>query len=777
MSQKHKITKISSIILGILFIFVVFIILILSPVAKQLIEKYDEQLTGRQITMDRVYANPFTGNVHISNLKIYELRSDSVFVSAKSVNVKIALFKLFSKTLEFSSIALNHPDIMIERSNNGINFIDIIRKFTPDKSKNRPSNFHVNFLRFKINDGIFHYREKSVPVNFMIRKVFLECPGKRWNSDSIDVKYSFFSGTRKGDMIGNFSMNVKNLNYRLDVIVHTFDLLVLVPYIINLKNFGSFSAFLDANLKVKGNFKEASDVTFTGMLAINKFHFGIRPGMDYGSIDKFQLAIFQLSPKENKYLFDSVSIIRPYFMYEKYDKSDNLQKMFGKKGSKLSGGTQNSSSFNLLTAIGIYIEKLSENFFKSDYKMNRLAIYNGNFIYNDYSLVNKFSLNLKPVNILSDSIDRNQNRIKITLQTGIKPSGALKVALSINPRDSSVFDMNYSLQRLPATLFNPYFISYTSYPLNRGIVELNGNWKVRNGYLKSNNHLKIIDLRLAKRIDNKDAKKLPMKLIMSVIRDKGNVIDYQIPVTGNLKRPKFNIKDVIRDALVNMIEKPFTTPYRINVKNTETDIEKALTFKWEIRQSSPDANQLKFINHMADFLSRNKTASIIVHPQLYVQKEKEDIALFRGKKMYFMTLNHKNQGVFSKNDSDYVEKMSVKDPKFNAYLNDHTKSRLIFTTQEKCALLIGSGKIKGQLHQLMINRENAFIQPFIKKGVMKQVKFTPSKSVIPFNGYSFYKIKYRGEIPEVLVNAYNKMNDLNNESPRKAYKKDRLKVR
>jgi len=28
-----------------------------------------------------------------------------------------------------------------------------------------------------------------------------------------------------------------------------------------------------------------------------------------------------------------------------------------------------------------------------------------------------------------------------------------------------------------------------------------------------------------------------------------------------------------------------------------------------------------------------------------------------------------------------------------------------------------------------------------------------------------------------LVNAYNKMNDLNNESPRKAYKKDRLKVR
>jgi len=777
MNQKHKIIKISSIILGILSIIIIFIILIISPVAKHLIEKYDEQLTGRQITMGRVYVNPITGYVHISNLKIYELRSDSLFVSVKSVNAKIALFKLFSKTLEFSSITLNHPDILIERSSSGINFIDIIRKFTPDKTKNRPSNFHVNFLGFKINDGIIHYREKSVPVNFMIRKVFLECPGKRWNSDSIDVKYSFFSGTHKGDMIGNFSMHVKNLNYRLDVIVHTFDLLVLEPYIIDLKNFGSFSANLEANLKVKGNFKEASDVTFTGMLAINKFHFGIRPGMDYGSIDKFQLAIFQLSPKKNQYLFDSVSIIHPNFKYERYDKSNNLQKMFGKKGSRLSGRTQNPSSFNLLTTIGIYIEKLSKNFFKSDYKINRLAIYNGNFVYNDYSLINKFSLNLKPVNILSDSIDKNQDRIKITLQTGIKPSGTLKVALSINPADSSEFDMNYSLQRLPATLFNSYFISYTSYPLNRGIVELNGNWKVRKGYLKSSNHLKIIDLRLANRIDNKDAKKLPMKLIMSVIRDKGNVIDYQIPVTGNLKRPKFNIKDVIRDALVNIIEKPFKTLYRINVKNTENDIEKALTFKWEIRQSSPDANQLKFINEMAEFLSLNKTASIIVQPQIFVQKEKETIELFDARKMYFMTFKHKDQSEFTKNDSIYVDRMSVKDHKFNIYLNKHTKSRLVFTTQEKCALLIGSKRIKIKLNQLTINRKNTFIQPFIKKGVMKQIKFTPSKTVIPFNGYSFYKIIYQGEIPEILSTAYNKMNGLNNESPRKAYKKDRLKVR
>ena len=777
MNQKHKILKISSIVFGIIMILVICIILLISPITKHIIEKYDLQYTGRKITMDWVYVNPFTGYFHFKNLHVYEFKSDSLFFTSKSVNVDINIHKLFSKTIELSSITLNQLTIIVDKKKKEFNFSDLIRKFTPKKTESKPSNIHVNLLNIKINDGIIRYREKSVPINYYIKNVYLECPGKRWDSDSIDVKYSFFSGTHPGDMEGDFSMNVKNLNYRLRVVTHNFDLRVLEPYIKDLKNYGSFTASLEANLKAKGNFRDANDVTFTGMVAINKFHFGKNPSIDYGSFDKVQLAIYQLSPKDNKYLFDSVSLTHPCFKYERYDHFDNLQEMFGKKGSKHSGGSENASSFNLLTTIGNYIEVLSKNFFRSDYKINRLAIYNGDFVYNDYSLMDKFSLNLKPVNVLSDSIDKNNDRVNITFKTGIKPSGTINIDLSINPRDSADFDLNYNLQRIPATLFNPYFISYTSYPLNRGVIELKGKWKVRNGIIKSDNHLEIIDPRLANRVDNKDAKKLPIKLIMSIIRDRGNVIDYQIPISGHLKRPKFHFFDVFRDAFVNIIEKPVTTPYRIRVKNIETEIEKSLTLKWEIRQSIPDNNQIKFINNMADFLSKNPKASIDIHPQIYEQKEKEDILLFEAKKKYFMAVNHINKAEFNKNDSVTIGKMSVKDKSFNVYLTKHTDSRLIFTTQGKSALFVGSAKINEKLKQLSIKRENVFKQPFIKKGVLKQVKFSGSKSVLPFNGYSFYKIIYHGELPEELLTAYSRMNELNNEVPRKAYKKDRIKVK
>ena len=85
---------------------------------------------------------------------------------------------------------------------------------------------------------------------------------------------------------------------------------------------------------------------------------------------------------------------------------------------------------------------------------------------------------------------------------------------------------------------------------------------------------------------NKDTKWIPIPLILSFIREPGNVIDYEIPITGNLKNPKFHLHDVFMDLLENIFVKPPTTPYKIMVKSIETEIEKSLTVKWDMRHNS-----------------------------------------------------------------------------------------------------------------------------------------------------------------------------------------------
>jgi Domain of Unknown Function (DUF748). len=772
-----KLKKILVYIISSIIIITVVVILIISPVTKYLVKKYDEKYTGRQITMSRAYVNLFTGYVHFSNLKIYELKSDSIFFSADGVSANVALLKLFFRTYEIKKITLSHPRGTIIQNKKDFNISDLIDKFSSkEDSVTVKAKVHFNILRIKIKDGEFHYRETLIPINYFIKNVNIESAGKRWSADTIAAQLSFLPGIGSGDVRGSLTINLKNLDYHYAVVAHRFDLNLIGQYIKDLTYYGSFSANLDADIKSKGNLKDQENVTTTGRLAINELHFGKNPNNDFASFDKLVMVINELSPKKSIYLFDSISLSHPYLKYELYDYLDNVQTMFGKKGAKIEAASANAGKFNLVIEIGRYIKALSKNFFASAYKINHFGIYKGDIEFDDYSTSEKFASELTPLTVIADSIDKEQNRVNASLESSIKPYGNVSVALSINPRDSSDFDMQYHLQKLPVAMFNPYIISFTSFPLDRGTLEFQGTWNVRNGRIQSKNHLVIIDPRVSKRIRNKDTKWIPMPLIMTFIRERGNYIDYEIPVTGNLKNPTFHLGDVIFDLLGNIFVKPPSTPYIVHVKNVENEIEKSITLKWAMRKSSLLPEQGEFIENMADFLVKNPESSITVYPQQYSIKEKEYILFFEAKKKYFMVTNNINAKSFSVEDSAKVDKMSVKDSLFVRYLDEKVKDSLVFTVQEKCTSIIDSAIINARFEQLNKERKNTFISYFKKREVEKQVKFSTAKNVIPYNGFSFYKIEYNGEIPESLFKAYQQMKDLNNESPRKQFQKERKSV-
>jgi hypothetical protein len=778
MKIKHqeKYKRILLLITSSVIIFFMVLILFSSPLTKYLVRKYDEKYTGRKITIGRAYVNPLTGFIHLSKLRIYELKSDSIFFSADDVIARFSILKLFSKTCEITRLTVNHPYGAIIQNKKDFNFNDLIDKFaSKDNSDTLKAPVRFNILNIKIINGAFYYTEQQIPISYSIKKVNIQSTGKRWDTDTIAMQFSLLPGTGTGDMKGDVTINLKNDDYSLAVVAHKFNLNIIEQYLKDLTNYGNFSANVDANIKSDGNLTILEDVTTSGLLSINDFHFGKNPEDDYLSFNRLVVAIREVSPGEYKYMYDSISLDHPFFKYERYDSLDNVQTIFGKKGTNITAVKEDPSRFNLVIEIVNYLKAITKNFFKSDYYLNRLRIYDADLKFNDFSTSEKFSMELNQLNIIADSIDKKHNRVNISLKSFIKPFGNLSAALSIYPKDSSDFDLNYNLRKLAVSMFNPYIISSTSFPIDRGTLDFNGSWKVRNGMIQSINHLVIIDPRLSKRIRNKDTKWIPAPLIMAFIRERGNVIDYEIPIKGDLKNPKFLLSDVIFDLLGNIFIKPPETPYILTVKNIEAEIEKTLTLKWMTRQASLIPSQEKFIEKMAEFLSKNPDASITVNPQQYALKEKEYILFFEAKKKYFLVMNNKNASSFSIEDSAIVDIMSVKDSAFIHYLNLQIKDSLIFTIQEKCTSIVDSSVINTKFHQLIKDREHAFNLIFSKKDVANRIKISKSEFIVPFNGFSFYKIEYQGEIPESLIRAYKEMNELNNEAPRKKYKHDRKK--
>jgi len=788
MISKHNrqyILKIIFVIFASLLIIFATVIIFISPLTKFLVEKYDKEYTGREITMDWAYVNPFSGYIYFDNVKIYEVvndtlgtSGDSIFISADGISADIAIFKLFSKTYEISEISLEHPRGIVIQNKDKFNFNDLILRFSSDKDTDtNKAPIHFNILNIKINGGEFYYREELIPINYYIKNVNLESTGKRWDTDTIAVKFLFQAGVGTGDVKGDITINFENLDYKLSLLINKYSLQIIEQYLKEMSNNGCFSAILFANIKATGNFLDAENINTNGKIAIKDFHFGKNKNNDYASFDKLFFDIIELSPVNHIYFCDTVFLSHPYFKYERYDYLDNLQTMFGKDGANITATNANTEKFNLVIEIANYVKLLSKNFFQSDYKINRLAINDGDFRYVDYSIFEKFSINLSPLSVASDSIDKDHKRVKMLFKTGINPYGNAFISLSINPKDSGDFDIVYHLQKIPIAMFNPYIITYTSYPFDRGTIELEGKWNVRDGIVQSKNHLLIIDPRVTKRIINKDTKWIPTPFIMSFIRERGNVIDYEIPITGDLKDPKFHFRDVILDVLKNIFVKPVTMPYRMVVMNAETEIEKSLTVKWKMQNSSLERQQKMFIEEMAVFLSENPDARITIYPMQYSIKEIEYILYFEAKKKFFMISNNKTGASFSKSDSEKVEKMSVKDSLFIQYLNKQPNIRSKNTVQEKCAWLINSNIADAKLKQLYKDRENTFLSFFIKKGVEKQLSFKKGEEVVPYNGFSFYKIDYKGEYPESLLNAFELMNELNEKAPRKKFFKDRKKTK
>jgi len=423
------------------------------------------------------------------------------------------------------------------------------------------------------------------------------------------------------------------------------------------------------------------------------------------------------------------------------------------------------------------VEQLSRNFLRSDYKVNRVAIYDGDIQFVDYSMSEKFSIELDPFSVIADSVDRSNNRVNVLMKSGLKPYGSVFVDLTLNPGDTTFFDLDYHIQKVPLTVFNPYLTSFTSYPLDRGSAEVIGKWNVRNGEISSVNNLIIVDPRLSDRVKNKENGWIPLTIAMGLVREKGNVIDYEIPIKGSLKDPKFKLWDVIFDVLTNIFVKPISTPYRLEVKNVEKELEKSLTMKWNMQEVELGKAQRKFISKIVDFLKENPDAKIDVTPSIYTSKEKEYILVFEAKKKFYLTENKLDKGLFSQDDSIEVVRLSMKDVEFNSYLNREVKDSLLFTVQHKSARIVPVSVVNSKYNILLDNRKDAFLSEFIAKEVEKQIVINDSKTVIPFNGFSYYQISYNGDFPDYLVEAFEKMNELNSMQPREEYMDNRRSKR
>lgn len=148
-----------------------------------------------------------------------------------------------------------------------------------------------------------------------------------------------------------------------------------------------------------------------------------------------------------------------------------------------------------------------------------------------------------------------------------------KVAPFATPTD---LDLKLTFDGVDMSLLSPYSASYAGYTIDQGLLKLRLKYTLKNNRLQGNNAVRIDKLKLGEKVDSDKAVDLPLKLALAILTDANGVIDMEVPVTGDVNKPGFDLSGVISRAFVNLIKKAVTAPFTLlaSLAGSEEDLQR-----------------------------------------------------------------------------------------------------------------------------------------------------------------------------------------------------------
>ena len=140
----------------------------------------------------------------------------------------------------------------------------------------------------------------------------------------------------------------------------------------------------------------------------------------------------------------------------------------------------------------------------------------------------------------------------------------VKIEGQINPLSEDAYtDLVMSFKNLDLTTVSPYSGRFAGYPITKGKLTLDLDYKLSQKELIGENKVLIDQMTMGSRVDSPDATSLPIPLALALLKDRKGKIDIDLPIRGNLDDPEFSYGGLILQALVNLITKVATSPFSI----------------------------------------------------------------------------------------------------------------------------------------------------------------------------------------------------------------------
>jgi hypothetical protein len=248
-------------------------------------------------------------------------------------------------------------------------------------------------------------------------------------------------------------------------------------------------------------------------------------------------------------VIDELLVDRPALRFEINDEGlSNFRRLFSKpqndKSDQVVESAQSKSSLNL--------------------DIRSVNLKDGEVLYSDFAMRPNFKVDIKKFNATLLGVSNAPGRFATVAMDGVVAgSGSMRTkgqASFDDPRRNH--DIAMSFRNLPLTTFNPAVMTFAGYQIASGRLNLNLNYRAKDGELNGSNQIIIKKVQLGDEVPDFKGKKLPLGLAIALLEDADDTIDITIKITGNVDSPEFSASGLVWQAIGNVLTNVATAPFR-----------------------------------------------------------------------------------------------------------------------------------------------------------------------------------------------------------------------
>lgn len=248
--------------------------------------------------------------------------------------------------------------------------------------------------------------------------------------------------------------------------------------------------------------------------------------------------------------------------------------------------------------------------------VERVRINNAQLEFADLSLKPQFGTHINSLSGVVNGLSTNPaTTAQVELDGKVDEFGSARIRGSIQPFKATDFtDLTLQFHNLEMNRLTPYSGKFAGRKIDSGKLSVDLEYKIKQRQLAGQNKFVLNKLRLGERVDSPDAMSLPLDLAIALLEDSDGIIDLDLPVSGSLDDPQFSYGKVVWKAIVNVIGKIVTSPFRAlgNLLGVSSDKLEVITFDPGLATLAPqEQEKLKTI---ASAISKRPTLTLKIIP-------------------------------------------------------------------------------------------------------------------------------------------------------------------